>query len=103
MKNYFIQVTLNTFIWTTQETVALIKGFGHAVVIPLILFWITFELFGNAEGALLLMISYLLLPIFAYEYYSNEEGRWLKSQKWFYAFVFIVTCVIISIIQNNSY
>jgi hypothetical protein len=99
MHNYTL--TNSTHI-VLNELVAIIKGFGHAVVIPFVIFWITFEFSENAEGSLLLMVSYLLLPISLYEYYSMEDGEWLKSQKWFYAFVFLITCVILSIILRNS-
>jgi hypothetical protein len=81
-----------------QELVAMVKGFGHALVIPFVLFWVSFEVTANPELALTLMYSYLLVPLMAYEYYSDlEEGRWLRSQKYFY--VGAISMLLLSVIS----
>jgi len=82
--------TFNPGMILATELVALIKGVAHALVIPSIIIALGASFGLNSTQAISLGLIYLLFTTFMYEFYAEEDGKWLKSQKYYYAILFFV-------------
>lgn len=95
--------TFNPGTTLALELVAFIKGIAHALVIPsiIIVFAVSYEI-DNIK-AISLGLVYIMFATFMYEYYAEQDGgRWLRSQKYYYAIIFpiLFTATLISITKG---
>ena len=76
-----------------EELIALIKGLAHGMIIPLMLM----NLGNTTQEAIAIASAYVMLPILAYDYFSSQEGEWLRAQKYFYVSFFGTYIILLTL------
>jgi len=78
--------TLETSILkvAVSNLIGLIKGLIHGIVMPMLLILLTHYLTKDLQAASISALLYIAAVSVIYAYFSEQEGKWLAGQIYFY-------------------